>query len=71
MPGTFLKYFYLGAQLRALMDSWSWPNIAEYKDMIDTLSDGLPGYEEGNTLDRHSSFLGTRGRTVWGFCCGR
>ncbi|KAI0746378.1 hypothetical protein C8Q80DRAFT_1219846 [Daedaleopsis nitida] len=35
MPGTFIRYFYVGAALRWIMDTFKWPEFPEYQEMVE------------------------------------
>lgn len=41
MPGTFIRYFYLGGALRWLMDTLIWPQYPEYRNMIHAFRDAF------------------------------
>ncbi len=56
MPLTFIKYFYVGATLRWLMDKLVWPEYPEFHDMVQSFRAAFRGSRRGtmhadNVLD--------------------
>lgn len=47
MPGTFIRYFYLGAALRWMMDAFGWPGLPEYQEMVDVFRHAFQGSRKG------------------------
>ncbi|KAH9895959.1 hypothetical protein C8Q73DRAFT_644239 [Cubamyces lactineus] len=47
MPLTFMSYFYVGAQLRWLMDTTQWPDTPEYKAMLSAYDDAFTNIAQG------------------------
>ncbi len=43
IPGTFIRYFYVGAALRWLMDVLTWPALPEYREMVQAFRDAFQG----------------------------
>ncbi|RDX47419.1 hypothetical protein OH76DRAFT_1456796 [Lentinus brumalis] len=47
MPTTFMRYFYLGAMLRWMMDTFRWPGLPEYADMMQAFRTAFASYRKG------------------------
>ncbi|KAI0691534.1 hypothetical protein C8T65DRAFT_522840, partial [Cerioporus squamosus] len=56
MPKTFIRYFYLGAALRWVMDSFQWPKIPEYQEMVDAFRTAFSGPRTGTYATDQSVF---------------
>ena len=52
MPLTFLRYFYIGAGLRGLIDGYSWPESDAYQRMLTSFGSAFREHAKGS----HSSF---------------
>lgn len=50
MPLTFMRYFYLGANLRALMDEMKWPDTPQYRAMKTAYLDAVRDTVRGTRL---------------------
>ncbi|KAI0694480.1 hypothetical protein C8T65DRAFT_585017 [Cerioporus squamosus] len=47
MATTFMRYFYLGAVLRWMMDTFRWPELPEYAEMMQAFRTAFTSYRKG------------------------
>lgn len=63
MPLTFMRYFYIGANVRRLMATTDWPDDPEYREMLDSFEEAFGDVIRGTRVVDSLPFLNGRAQS--------
>ncbi|TFK82783.1 hypothetical protein K466DRAFT_499651 [Polyporus arcularius HHB13444] len=66
MPVTFMRYFYIGANIRRLMGTMDWPDTEEFKEMLNSFEDAFGEVLRGSRIVDTFPFRKASGGTAEG-----